>query len=157
MRIASNAFYPFNQMIMKDLIGTTVMVQPDMLQDPMEMQGYTGKITRIFDDYRAACVKFEKSEIGFYPTDLLLMLIPADIVVDRLRNPDKMDLQIPDAIDVFEMYQLHATGLPEAQKMALDWAVSHDKLSEAIVCSVRDLAEGRVNRFGAQQRSGRRF
>ncbi|WP_138089792.1 hypothetical protein [Sphingobacterium daejeonense] len=44
-----------------------------------------GTITHIVDEGRAAYVRFKNDAIGLYSTDALLMLIPPELVVDKLR------------------------------------------------------------------------
>jgi len=59
-----------------------------------------------------------------------------------------------DVVDIMEMYQLHATGIPEAQQEALDWAMTHDKISRAIVFSVEDWIEFQIGRPNKQSGRG---
>lgn len=141
---------------MKDLIGTTVMVHPDLTQDPVNKQGQMGTITHLVDEDRLAYVRFKNNVIGLYGTDALLMLIPPELVVDKLRTDIEIfDMDAMDVIDIFETYQLHATGIREVQQEALDWAMTHDKISKTIVFSVEDRIGSQIDRPDQQQKPGR--
>ncbi|MEN5057128.1 hypothetical protein [Sphingobacterium kitahiroshimense] len=141
---------------MKDLVGIQVMVHPDLTQDPVNKQGHLGTITHIVDDDRAAYVRFKNQAFGLYSTDALLMLIPPELIADKLRSDViEMNMDVTDVVDILEMYQIHAAGTPEAQQEALDWAMTHDKISKAIIFSVEDWIEFQIDRLDQQQTSGR--
>lgn len=141
---------------MKDLIGTTVMVHPDLTQDPVNKQGHMGTITHLVDEDRLAYVRFKNDVIGLYSTDALLMLIPPELVVDKLRTDINMlGMVTSEVVDILEMYLLHATGIPEVQQEALDWAMTHSTISKAIVFSVEDRIEFQIDRPDQQQKPGR--
>ncbi|MGJ1363236.1 hypothetical protein ACR79B_14350 [Sphingobacterium spiritivorum] len=108
------------------------------------------------DDESSAYVRFNNGVIGLYGTDALLMLIPAEILLDKLRTDiDLLGLEASEVVDIMEMYQLHATGLLHAKEEALDWAVTHENISKAIVFSVEDWVEFQFGRSPRQQQSGR--
>lgn len=141
---------------MKDLVGTQVMVHPELTQDPANKQGYLGTITHIVDDDRAAYVRFKNDTIGLYSTDALLMLIPPELVVDKLRaDIEIFDMHASEIVDILEMYQLHSTGKPELQQGALDWAMTHENISKAIIFSVEDWIEFRAGGLDFEQTPGR--
>src|SRR5690606_11421171 len=111
---------------MEQIVNQTVMVHPDLTIDPVNMQGQPGTITHLVDDESSAYVRFNNGVIGLYGTDALLMLIPAEILLDKLRTDiDLLGLEASEVVDIMEMYQLHATGLLHAKEEALDWAVTH--------------------------------
>lgn len=84
------------------------------------------------------------------------MLVPVDLVVDKLRSDIAIwNMDASEVVDIMEMYQLHATGIPEVQQEALDWAMTHDKISKAIVFSVEDWIEFQMGRPNQQQQPGR--
>lgn len=141
---------------MKDSVGIAVMVHHDLTQDPLNKQGQLGIITHIVDADRVAYVRFNNNVIGLYSTDALLMLIPPELVVDKLRSDVvEMDMDVTDVLDILEMYQQHAEGTPAAQQGALDWAMTHAQISKAIVFSVEDWLEYQHNRLDTHQKSGR--
>jgi len=144
------------QILIKDLIGTTVMVHPELTQDPVNKQGQMGTITHLVDEDRLAYVRFKNDVIGLYSTDALLMLIPPELVVDKLRTDIGIfEMDASEVVDILEMYQLHATGIPEVQQEALDWAMTHDRISKAIVFSVEDRIGFQLDRPEQQQNPGR--
>jgi|SRR5690606_259363 len=141
---------------MKELIGTTVMVHPDLTTDPVEMQGQMGTIAHLVDDDSAAYVRFKNGVIGLYGTDALLTLIPNDLVIDKLRTDiGTYNMDASEVVDIMEMYQLHATRTTALQQEALDWAMTHDKISKVIVFSVEDWVEFQFGRAPRQHNSGR--
>ncbi|VTP91357.1 Uncharacterised protein [Sphingobacterium daejeonense] len=141
---------------MKDLLGLQVMVHPDLIQDPANMQGHMGTITYLVDEGRAAYVQFNNDAIDLYSTDALLMLIPPELAVDKLRaDIDISDMDVTDVADILEMYLHHTSGRPGAQREALNWAMSHDKISKAIIFSVKDWIEFLKERFHFEQSPGR--
>lgn len=94
--------------------------------------------------------------IGLYDTNALLMLVPVDMAIDKLRSDrDMLNMNASDVVDIMEMYQLDATGIPEVQQEALDWAVTHDKISGAVVFSVENWIEFQIGRPNQQQQPGR--
>lgn len=141
---------------MEELVGTTVMVHPDLTTDPVNMQGHLATISHVLYEDCSAYVRFSNQMIGLYSTDVLLMLVPPEIIVDKLRSDVReMDMDASEVVDIMEMYQLHATGVPERQQEALDWAMTHAKISRAIVFSVEDWIDFQIDRLDQQQRSGR--
>lgn len=141
---------------MKDLVGVQVMVNPELTQDPANKQGHLGTITHIVVEDRAAYVRFKNDAIGLYSTDTLLTLIPPELVVDKLRTDIEIfDMHASEIVDILEMYQLHSTGKPELQQEALDWAMTHENISKAIIFSVEDWIEFRTDRFDFEQTPGR--
>lgn len=143
---------------MEDLVkvGTTVMVHPDLTTDPVNMQGQMGTINHVLYEDCSAYVKFKHQMIGLYGTDALLMLVPPEIVVDKLRTDVReMDMDASEVVDILEIYTLHETGKPELQQEALNSAVTHNKISRAIVFSVEDWIEFQINRLDRQQHPGR--
>lgn len=62
-----------------------------------------------------------------------------------------MDMEVSEVVDILEMYQLHATRVSALQQEALDWAMTHDKISRAIIFSVEDCVEFRLNRSDREQ------
>ncbi len=141
---------------MKELIGTTVMVHPDLTTDPVEMQGQMGTIAHLVDDDNAAYVRFKNGVIGLYGTDALLTLIPNDLVIDKLRTDIGIyNMDASEVVDIMEIYQLHATRTTALQQEAFDWAMTHDKISKAIVFSVEDWVEFQFGRAPRQHNPGR--
>jgi len=141
---------------MKDLVGIQVMVHPELTQDPANKQGHMGTISHIVYEDRAAYVRFKNNAIGLYSTDALLMLIPPELVVDKLPTDIEIfDIQASEIVDILEMYQLHSIGNPELQQEALDWAMTHENISKAIIFSVEDWIEFRTDRFDFGQTPGR--
>lgn len=141
---------------MEELVGVTVMVHPDLTRGPINMQGHLGTISHVLYEDCAAYVKFKNGMLGLYDTNALLMLVPPEIVVDKLRSEVyEMDMDASEVVDILEMYQLHATGKPSLQQEALDWAITHDKISKAIVFSVGDWIEFQIDRLDQQQKPGR--
>lgn len=142
--------------MMEKLVGTAVMVHPDVTTDPVNMQGHLGTISHVIYEDSSVYVKFKDHVIGLYDTDALLMLVPVDLVVDKLRSDIAIwNMDASEVVDIMEMYQLHATGIPEVQQEALDWAMTHDKISKAIVFSVEDWIEFQMGGPNQQQQPGR--
>lgn len=134
------------------------MVHPELTHDPIEMQGNLGTISHFIEEEDAVYVKFKNSNnaIGLYSTNAMLMLIPAEILLDKLRTDvDLFDITAQEVVDIMEIYQLHATGLLDARQGALDWAMTHEKISKAIVFSVEDWVEFQFGRSPRQQQPGR--
>lgn len=132
------------------------MVHPELTTDPVNMQGHLATISHVLFEDSSAYVRFRNQMIGLYSTDALLMLVPPEIVVDKLRTDVyEMDMDASEVVDIMEMYQLHATGQPERQQEALDWAMTHAKISRAIVFSVEDWIEFQIDRLDRQQQPGR--
>ncbi|QGN22518.1 hypothetical protein [Elizabethkingia anophelis] len=141
---------------MEQVVNQTVMVHPDLTSDPVNMQAQLGTITHLVDEESSAYVRFNNGVIGLYATDALLMLIPPEIVLDKLRTEvDLSLLEASEVVDIMEMYQLHATGLSHAKEEALDWAMTHERISKAIVFSVEDWVEFQFGRSQGQQQPGR--
>ena len=141
---------------MENLEGTVVMVHPGLTSDPVNMQGHMGTITHLVSEGRLAYVKFKNNAIGLYNTDALLMLIPPELLVDKLRGDIELfEVPADEVVDIFEMYQLHATGIPEVQQEALDWAMSHDRISKVIVFTVDERIGFTIDRPDQQQKPGR--
>lgn len=132
------------------------MVHPELTTDPVNMQGHLATISHVLYEDWSAYVRFSNQMIGLYSTDALLMLVPPEIIVDKLRSDVReMDMDASEVVDIMEMYQLHATGVTERQQEALDWAMTHDKISRAIVFSVEDWIDFQIDRLDQQQRPGR--
>lgn len=132
------------------------MVHPELTTDPVNMQGHLATISYVLYEDCSAYVRFSNQMIGLYSTDALLMLVPPEIIVDKLRTDVReMDMDASEVVDIMEMYQLHATGVPERQQEALDWAMTHDKISRAIVFSVENWIDFQIDRLDQQQRPGR--
>ena len=132
------------------------MVHPELTTDPVNMQGHLATISHMLYEDCSAYVRFSNQMIGLYRTDALLMLVPPEIIVDKLRTDVReMDMDASEVVDIMEMYQLYATGVPERQQKALDWAMTHDKISRAIVFSVEDWIDFQIDRLDQQQRPGR--
>ncbi|HWK55719.1 MAG TPA: hypothetical protein VNQ80_00195 [Parapedobacter sp.] len=142
--------------MMEKLVGTSVMVHPELTTDPVNMQGHLGTISHVIYEDNSVYVKFKNHVIGLYDTNALLMLVPVDMAIDKLRSDiDMLNMNASDVVDIMEMYQLDATGIPEVQQEALDWAVTHDKISGAVVFSVEDWIEFQIGRPNQQQQPGR--
>ena len=86
----------------------------------------------------------------------LLMLIPGEIVLDKLRHDVyEMDMDASEVVDILGIYLLDATGNAQHQQDALDWAMGNDKVMKATVFSVREWIDFQLERLDRQQDSGR--
>lgn len=141
---------------MENLEGTMVMVHPGLTTDPVNMQGQMGTLTHLVGEDRLAYVRFKNNVIGLYNTDALLILVPPELVVDKLRaDIEIFEMDASEVVDILEIYQLYKTGITEVQKEAIDWAMTHDKISKAIVFSVEDRIGFQIDRPVQQQKPGR--
>ena len=140
---------------MQQLNGTVVMIHPDLTSDPINMQGFLGTINHVLYEDCASYVRFKNHMIGLYSHDALLMLVPPEIVAEKLRkNIYEMNMDTSEIVDILEMYQMHATGKIHLQQEALAWAMTHAKISNAVVFSVQDWIDFQIERLDQQQNSG---
>lgn len=140
---------------MENLVGTTVMIHPELTSDPIHMQGRFGAINHVLYEDWSSYVLFQNQMLGLYTNDALLMLVPPEILVEKLRKDIyELDMDPSEVVDILEMYQLHTSGKVSLQQEALDWAMTHDKISKAIVFSVQDWIDYQIERLDRQQRPG---
>jgi SMC interacting uncharacterized protein involved in chromosome segregation len=141
---------------MENLVGTAVMIHPELTTDPILRQGQLGTINHVIYEDWSSYVLFQNQELGLYTNDAILMLVPPEILVEKLRK-DIHDLNMDawEVLEILEMYQLHTSGKPSLQQEALDWAMTHDKISKAIVFSVQDWIDFQIERLDQQQDAGR--
>lgn len=132
------------------------MVHPDLTTDPVKMQGHLGTIIHVLYEDCSAYVRFKNQMIGLYGTDALLMLVPPEIVEDRLRiDMPEIRLNASEISDIFNIYELHWNSTPEEREEALNWAMGNDRIAQAIVFSVNDWIEYQIDRLDRQQQPGR--
>jgi hypothetical protein len=140
---------------MENLVGTTVMIHPELTSDPIHMQGRFGAINHVLYEDWSSYVLFQNQMLGLYTNDALLMLVPPEILVEKLRKDIyELDMDPSEVVDILEMYHLHTSGKTSLQQEALDWAMTHDKISKAIVFSVQDWIDYQIERLDRQQRPG---
>ncbi len=140
---------------MENLVGTTVMIHPELTSDPIHMQGRFGAINHVLYEDWSSYVLFQNQMLGLYTNDALLMLVPPEVLMEKLRKDIyELDMDPSEVVDILEMYQLHTTGKASLQQEALDWAMTHDKISKAIVFSVQDWIDYQIERLDRQQRPG---
>ena len=143
---------------MEELVGISVLVHPNLTQDPVNMQGHMGRISYVLYEDSSVYVKFKNQMLGLYEADGLLMLIPGEIVLDKLRHDVyEMDMDASEVVDILGIYLLDATGKQEQQQQALDWAMGNSKIREAIVFSVQDWIDFQLDRLDQHQQPGRRL
>jgi hypothetical protein len=132
------------------------MVHPGLTTDPVNMQGHLGTISHVRYEDWTAYVKFSNQMIGLYDVSALLMLVPSEIVSDMLRTyVQETDMGTSDVLDILEMYLLHTSGNAKNQQEALDWAMTHATISQAIVFTVEDWMQFQLDRLDMQQQPGR--
>lgn len=140
---------------MENLVGTTVMIHPELTSDPIHMQGRFGAINHVLYEDWSSYVLFQNQMLGLYTNDALLMLVPPEVLVEKLRKDIyELDMDPSEVVDILEMYQLHTSSNASLQQEALDWAMTHDKISKAIVFSVQDWIDYQIERLDRQQRPG---
>lgn len=141
---------------MEELVGTTVMVHPKLIQDPINMQGSVGTISRTLYEDCASYVNFGHDHFGVYNNGNLFMLMPTEIALGKLSNHiDAMDLDASEVLDIFRIYMLNESGISEKQETALRLAVASPVISEAIVFTVQDWIDFQINRLDQQKNPGR--
>lgn len=141
---------------MEELVGTTVMVHPKLIQDPINMQGSVGTISRTLYEECASYVNFGHEDIGVYNNDALLMLMPTEVALGDLPNDIvAMDLDASEVLDIFRICMLNESGIPEKQETALRLAVASPVISEAIVFTLQDWIDFQIDRLDQQQDPGR--
>ncbi|WP_346066759.1 hypothetical protein [Sphingobacterium siyangense] len=132
------------------------MIHPELTSDPIHMQGRFGAINHVLYEDWSSYVLFQNQMLGLYTNDALLMLVPPEILVEKLRKDIyELDMDPSEVVDILEMYQLHTSGKTSFQQEALDWAMTHDKISKAIVFSVQDWIDYQIERLDRQQRPGK--
>lgn len=140
---------------MENLVGTAVMIHPELTSDPIHMQGRFGAINHVLYEDWSSYVLFQNQMLGLYTNDALLMLVPPEILVKKLRKDIyELDMDPSEVVDILEMYKLHTSGKTSLQQEALDWAMTHDNISKAIVFSVQDWIDYQIERLDRQQRPG---
>ena len=141
---------------MEELVGVPVMVHPDLTTDPVHMQGIIGTISHVDYEADTVCVKFKNQMLGLYQADALLMLIPAEIVVDKLREEVyEMDIDGSDVVDMLGVYLLDSSKDPESRQQALDWAMGNTISKRTIVFSVQTWIDIQLDRLDMEQAQGR--
>ena len=123
---------------MYELLDKVVMVHPTLTHDPVHMQGHMGTIYSLDIEKDEVLVKFKNQMIGLYGTDALLMLVPGEEILDKLRAHLDEEIDGQDVIDILGLYLLDATGELDHRKEALDLAMSRSNLMFATVVSVQD-------------------
>lgn len=123
---------------MYELLDKVVMVHPTLTHDPVHMQGHMGTIYNLDVAKDEVLVKFKNQMIGLYSTDALLMLVPGEEILDKLRAHLHEEIDGQDVIDILGLYLLDATGELNYRKEALDLAMSRSNLMFATVVSVQD-------------------
>lgn len=95
---------------MEDLVGVPVMVNPGLTSDPVNMQGIIGTISYVDYETDSVYVKFRSETLGLYSADALLMLIPGNVVLDKLRQDVRqMDMDSSDVVDILGVYLLDSS------------------------------------------------
>ena len=123
---------------MEDLTGTPVVVHPLLTTDPINMQGIIGVISHINYPEESIYVKFQNKMLGHYAPDALIMLVPPQLILDRLRmDIDDNDLSRQELVDILGIYLLYSTGHVEDRKTALDWAYGNSNY-DSILFTVGD-------------------
>lgn len=141
---------------MEELVGKSVLVHPELTSDPVNMQGHMATISHVIYEDSSVYVKFKNQMLGLYDANALLMLIPGEIVLDKLRTEVyEMDMDASEVVDILGIYLLDATGKPEQQQQALDWAMGNAKIMRAVVFSVDDWIDFQLDRLDQQQQPGR--
>lgn len=141
---------------MEELAGKSVMIHPNLTQDPVHMQGHLGTISHVVYDDDSVYVKFKNQMLGLYSADAVLMLIPGEIVLDKLRHDVyEMDMDASEVVDILGIYLLDATGKLQHQQEALDWAMGNAKVMTAITFTVRDWIDFQLERLDREQEPGR--
>lgn len=137
---------------MEELAGLTVMVHPNVTHDPLNMQGEIGAITKVFYEDCASCVEFTDERVGVYNHDTLYMLMPTEIILEKLVDDIfNFDLNPSEVLDIFKICMLNEV---EKHERALKWAWESPAISEAIVFSVQDWIDLQIERLDQQQDSG---
>lgn len=141
---------------MEELVGVPVMVNPNLTQDPVHMQGIIGTISHVNYEADSVYVKFKNQMLGHYSADALLMLIPAEVALDKIRSEiyDR-DLDAYEVVDILDIYLLDSTKDPAQRLQALDVAMYRQKLRNTIVFSVQDWIDIQLERLDMEQEQGR--
>lgn len=115
-----------------------VMVHPALTYDPENMRGEMGTISHVDMEKDEVLVRFKDQFSSLYSTDALLMLIPGNMILDKLRQ-DADEIEADDWLDILGIYMLDAATLNEPrQRAALDLAMSRPNLRLATVITVQD-------------------
>ena len=115
-----------------ELIGTLVMVHPDLKGDPICKQGNVGIVTTESFENDYVCVSFRTGEHGYYTHDVLLALKrPATIYGEILRNATV--LETADFKQLLRISLLVDSGLNRDRRAAMELALSNEVVLKYIM------------------------
>nr|WP_121270949.1 hypothetical protein [Pedobacter schmidteae] len=138
---------------MEDLTDVAVMVHPGLTTDPYNMRGQIGKISHVVYDTNDVYVKFPNQMLGLYDTSALLMLVPPELIVDKLyQEAEEIMLSRLELVDILNIYLHHASNQHE---ITLDLAMENSNIKQAAVFTVRDWIDFQLDRLDQQQKTGR--
>ncbi|GAA4339658.1 hypothetical protein GCM10023149_50500 [Mucilaginibacter gynuensis] len=117
--------------------GRTVMVHPELYDDPAEKTGMTGTIRSVDISGNDFFVDFPDGKLGRYGADALLVLKKPEDIHQVLEN-DKGTLTLAERKDLFNITLFQNYGFPEQVKTALEMARNRPVVRELGLRSLED-------------------
>src|SRR5690348_3499644 len=109
------------------------MVHLGLNTDPYSMRGQIGTISHVVYDSEDVYVKFRNQMLGLYDTGALLMLVPPELIIDKLyQEAEEMMLTRLELVDILNIYLHHASNQQDLQQKALDVAMENSNIKHAI-------------------------
>lgn len=109
-----------------ELIGTMVLIHPQLLNDPADKAGKVGIITGADLDHDNIFVSFGRAGQGVYGSDALLVLRPAEQLKDVLEK-NKANLSVDDYGTLYQMALLKEFRISVANiKTGMSLAMRND-------------------------------
>lgn len=132
------------------------MVHPNLTQDPVSMQGNMGRISHVDFESETIYVNFRKPAVGAYDPNALLMLIPGEILADKLRTDHQENaLNGKELVELLDIYLLNASMEPKDKYDALDRAMGNENIMKAVVFTVQDYVDFQIDRLHLNREPGR--
>ena len=117
--------------------GTYAMVNPQVENDPAKRQGMVGMIVDTNIDNDDIWVSFDKSEVGLYSTNALMVLQKPDIISQNAMDK-RFEISGADFKQLMEISLLQADRRPENAKTALEMARSSEAVMQNSVTTLQD-------------------
>lgn len=140
---------------MDELINKSVMVNPLLADDPIQMQGQVGLITYINHEKDDVQVQFPNNAVGIYSTNALLSLLPKEMVLANVQT-ELVKLDPKEIRILLEIYRLQENGKPADIEHGLRWAIAFENARSNSMVTLQDyIAQGLSDNIELQPSRGR--
>ncbi|TSJ44397.1 hypothetical protein FO440_09520 [Mucilaginibacter corticis] len=128
-----------------ELTGTSVLVHPELTDDPAQKQGQVGMITGADLETDDVYVSFGRGENARYSTNALLVFKPADKIYELLMN-DARQANYDDFKALFQVNLMQQHGLTPLVRKAMEFVKDNKIVREFAMDTIESQLKLEQNR-----------